>query len=645
MEKNIGALISSLHRIQTPQFQLFGFAALKAIIPTLSSSEKYSIFEQVSKLLLIDSNHVTIEHIERQVTLILELLNSPSNSVGVSSSAESELQLMKHSIQIVIQNLTRCFPKLTFPQRNAILKMVVKSVNNSGPNNTSSSSGSGSAKNQLQLPPVFVYEVILNTLFIQTIASYENEFLSQANKRKNVDNIALSRAAQRRAHRLATSSAPEQYFQVAINFFLTQVTSGALQVNLLDELVNSVQLFFIYLSQIATNEHCTNDYIQNTLQFLASLAPSLYMTSKSHGDDSDAEEMMAMNEHEQKQTNRGFASTISTLYLEYILEILEHSQFHLSLAKDMEQKVSGLENKIQIQHQLLELTDSILQLITTIELAQRQALSMKDHEKLYLRLERETYYVSKVSSMKMLLELSLNCIGGMHKLLDSPSFISILQELLNHELLAVRQKAVIILRERLEELSLSKTKLTSTAASNNNRANNSNLTAEAGLYYDLFVHMKSILDEYLSSSSTIAKNGEIQFHFTSDKSAQSALAQSAAMCLDIMIQYMGGIKSWKDEVTKFLNQLIQRIPVMYKSFQSKALEIYDTGLLDGKKLLGSLLLCLSSQVKVLGAGALPFVQVRSLTYHLFLLTLTLILYTLIFSRKSWQFTVRYIPMN
>ncbi|RYH29359.1 hypothetical protein EON65_08705 [archaeon] len=90
------------------------------------------------------------------------------------------------------------------------------------------------------------------------------------------------------------------------------------------------------------------------------------------------------------------------------------------------------------------------------------------------------------------------------------------------------------------------------------------------------------------------------------------------MCLDILIQLLGGQRSWQSESLAILEELYTIASELYKQVEKCDAAKY---LADAKKLLGSLFLCIATTCRVLGAGSLHHLPVRKVYfYSIFLLT-------------------------
>ena len=120
--------------------------------------------------------------------------------------------------------------------------------------------------------------------------------------------------------------------------------------------------------------------------------------------------------------------------------------------------------------------------------------------------------------------------------------------------------------------------------------------------------MEAITANYLKpliESSTIQEVSE-----------QIPLVQSAIMCADLLLQFMGKTSVWKTEILSFGDLLIGSIPIFYHSSitDKKSLQEMTPLLLDQKKLLGSILLCIATIFRNVGPSLLNKLPVSSLLF-------------------------------
>jgi hypothetical protein len=77
---------------------------------------------------------------------------------------------------------------------------------------------------------------------------------------------------------------------------------------------------------------------------------------------------------------------------------------------------------------------------------------------LNLRVDGTQLRVSPKAIGKHISSWCYEALHTLQKLMDGPSFVAIIQELIDHEQMEVRQKALVILGERLEGMTATKLK-------------------------------------------------------------------------------------------------------------------------------------------------------------------------------------------
>jgi hypothetical protein len=101
------------------------------------------------------------------------------------------------------------------------------------------------------------------------------------------------------------------------------------------------------------------------------------------------------------------------------------------------------------QSEFFEFSESCLELLSAAS-----ASSLINISSLNVYIGNFSTKVSGKGLSKNLKNWSLQLLHTIQKLLDIPSFVSILQELLNHDDIVVRQKALMVLAERLDLMHL-----------------------------------------------------------------------------------------------------------------------------------------------------------------------------------------------
>eukprot|EP01040_Poterioochromonas_malhamensis_P003538 gene3538-3779_t len=553
---DISSIIASLQLISAFQFHSFVFKVFVILLKAEKTHAHY-ILDESSKLFSSLQNQITFEKYLSQVLQMRKIYLKLCPEDLASKESLATMQIIAHRL------FGSNFLDNSQQERQQVLRLLLKLTGDE------------------EEEEVFV--ATYNSIICQTIASYqENSAAAKQQINQNIDTVALSRSAQRRAKRAIISSLPEQLYQ--LSHFLFFHMSTETQVTLLTTLITTAQQYFLAALHSKDGQSADKSFVLESLKFVHNQINSHKMEV-----DGDAEEKG------EEEEGTEYAASISMIYLEFILEILENKKFHRNLVRFIHQAETLIKGKSNdptslsvqslVQQQLLELADTFLQYMVLIENTKTQYGPSQDTEKVSLRLEQDVYSISKYAVAEIMFEGCLNCIHGFQSLLDIPSFISIIQELLNHDLLSVRQRAIVILKDRLQETPIEK-------------------SADIQLYHELFARMKSITTEYLTSliSESASKGKESR-----QSQGQIPLVQSAIMCADILLQHMGKNKAWKNEIVAFMDSIVKAIPVIYQnSIAKKSLSELSAISLDQKKLLGSMLLCQATIYRMLGANMLAY---------------------------------------
>ena len=155
---------------------------------------------------------------------------------------------------------------------------------------------------------------------------------------------------------------------------------------------------------------------------------------------------------------KGSAAASLLLQLEFVFEVLENKTFHRQLLPLIEAE-SGSDT---LQSYFLELSEQVLQLLALSTRTQASAPTPHGDKKKHVH-----NYIS-VQLGDSIVEITVDALGknvgtwcldilkATQKVLDAPSFVAILQELLSHEDSSVRQTALQILSKRLLAMSQGK---------------------------------------------------------------------------------------------------------------------------------------------------------------------------------------------
>lgn len=343
---------------------------------------------------------------ERFLTGILEVLlpilapqSADSNGKGI---------VICSGMQLIIQNLCSSLALMSKIHRKSLLKTTLKVLHNGGSH-------------------VFL---VVHNLLLHTIANYERDFVGRSKNNDQVDTICISKASQRRAQRLLHTSVPEEFFQLSLSLLL-QVPYVDRKLEVLIDFVNTAS----EIVHVSLNDLKKNEQGKALLDAEKSLSYLAKLSAPEKPDLSDGKE---------------YAATLAILHIEYVLEVLENKEYHVQIAKYIADHPGS--NKVQTC--FLELADALLQLINYIDYRKRLPRSSSDNKSgfVLLRLEEEVYSISHIAYMEILSSRCMNVLQSLQLMFDAPTFISIFQELLEHEVLGVRQKVMLVLRERLSRL-------------------------------------------------------------------------------------------------------------------------------------------------------------------------------------------------
>lgn len=185
---------------------------------------------------------------------------------------------------------------------------------------------------------------------------------------------------------------------------------------------------------------------------------------------------------------------------------------------------------------MMEVAECALQICVECE-SLRQARQRSTQRGILLRLENESHQLSAKLLSEIFADLSLNVLGNMQVLLDGPSFLSMIQELLDHDVPAIRQRAIVFLKDRLQSL-LSEKRMSQ---------------IEHGLYLDLCGRLRTIIKTNLTK--LFAEKGDQP---SSSSSANAALslpyAQSALLAIDVLVLKLGKTPQWQTVVMDILGE-------------------------------------------------------------------------------------------
>ena len=290
---------------------------------------------------------------------------------------------------------------------------------------------------------------------------------------------------------------------------------------------------------------------------------------------------------EDDTSSNGAALTI--LLMEYILEFVENTKFHDAIISTFEVN-SGSEMGDEVQSLFLVLCEQLLELLAFSTHIQHSLARSKTMLSVNLGgsdngLASMTVRPSSIA--KRVWMLSLDVIHAIQRLLDGPTFIVILQELINHEHISVRQKSLQILGDRLQLVAGTK------------RARH-----DSALYLDLASQLldsvkESVPDDILATSMESQEVGH-------ELVGRLGIAQSALLGIDILARQFASAKEWASPMTDALGQLSTIVQGVADTIQDFPVDAAVTQ--EVFKLLGSFYLCCGTLCSAAKVRSLPFLE-------------------------------------
>lgn len=274
----------------------------------------------------------------------------------------------------------------------------------------------------------------VSVLLTHALVAYDPEVNVMGTEADNNESyILLSRSAQRKAHRELKSSKPEDIFRLALDFSLRK--SGASQVSSLVAVLRAAHQFF---GSIQRNARKDKSVSASSFESGASVVELTMLEEY-------AESVFDHVNHSHTRNMNGIRASLLLLHLEYVFETLESSSFHRALVSSTRK-----EDGLSLQSMFIEVAEEVLELIALVS----ESLHEREEDsfvQVSLQLGDSSFDITFAQIAQCTHDWGLNIFRSLQKLLDNPTFIAILQELLDHELMPVRQKAVQMLAERLAE--------------------------------------------------------------------------------------------------------------------------------------------------------------------------------------------------
>eukprot|EP01038_Epipyxis_sp_PR26KG_P011017 gene11017-14796_t len=460
---------------------------------------------------------------------------------------------------------------------------------------------------------------ILSILLVHTYVSYEicdftynNNNLSNLSTRDNkqltnISNnqiILLSKSAHKKAFKESKISQPEEFFNLTVNLLVNQQDPSII----LDNLMSLLKLSIECLSSTLHIENDTNQFqiSSKLMSYCSTLINDVYNNNNNNNNN----RIIPSND------SNGF--TLIFLHLQYISDLLENKDFH-NILLEIDENKPNYDLSIKTQNSFLHLIDMILQLLAIVSSVEEGYEHNNDKIQLYsIRVENELINITSKGIASSISQWCYDNIHAIQRLVDLPSFISILQELIQHEKIEVRQKALIILGQRLDTISTQK------------KLGNDD---EMSLFLDLNNNLRELVNNLLPSIATV-------YPINSNIKQQIALGQSSLMCIEVLANYLSKFKDFQKDIEETLKDtmlLIEKLMIKEvksndlvirnekktpKKSKSNQLQVenqqnntQEVVNLENLKLLGSSFLCSSKLCGLLHGDSL--LQLSALMSHLF----------------------------
>jgi hypothetical protein len=391
-----------------------------------------------------------------------------------------------------------------------------------------------------------------------------------------VNSIVISRAAWKKANKMSAHVPHQDIFNLAVDAFLGTRDPVAQCACLVSILNNAHELFLSALE-------------------LSDSPPSIvkYVRASSKGNTSSL-----------LSNSKSISLALSILSLQFVYKVLENESFHRALLPHVNGWVLKNINEDSAssgpQDNFIAICERSLQLLA-LSISTQQRYRKNQNEQSNLRPSNSLQDVSlfdgtlsgsafMVAMAQQSWQLSVDVIDSLQRLLDGPTFLTVLQELLSHSQSQVRQKALHILSKRLENIDV-----------NDN---------ESMLYGDLLEHVKGSVNEVVTFLGAVDKTLDVV------RGTQLVgLAQSGVLCIELLSRHIGAAaKSTSSQKTLDVSlmlclELNDVISVFTKESRFNSEATFVSELL---KLQGSVLLCAVSLCGSIGPRALPRLSVSDI---------------------------------
>lgn len=463
IENDVRQLLDSLSRAKTISLQSTTLKLIKILIEIKPEAIEscISLFGE----LLATSSYGGIIYSSREELLksILSSFIQTRSSMSLKSSLKSAVYLP----QDTIQPFGIHFGEISMNKRVELIKIVLSCL---GP------AALPALTTVLLTHAVISYDRDHNNIFpsffsnrVEKKTTQEAETLTaMLSKPSELNMIVLSRAAQKKAHRLLVTSTSEDIFRQSIELTSSlsceiQISNLVVQMKLVQYMIqHSIQYGYKSIND-TINEIIIDDYENldaetilksNSLvnedygdRFIVDATKSLKYFSLVYNRDK-TKYNTTMNTIDNDDVNPQSALALGLLTLEYVTEIVRNKSFHRSILQ-----LKSDDNKEDLLHQyFLEFVEEILELLSLAGSIQVMSASAKQStsKSFTVLLGHEYIEVNAFSMGKTIESQVLELLQHVQRLLDAPTFVQVMEELLIHENQNIRHKSLQILAQRLE---------------------------------------------------------------------------------------------------------------------------------------------------------------------------------------------------
>jgi hypothetical protein len=456
VDGDVRLLLSSITATKASTVQTASLRLLKVLL-ALNPASVVPSMQALGELLAASSTHMQAGK-EGLVEQILRTFVTFLPEAGAASGADGSAMP-----QYLLQSLCQHFYVMPHHRRGALLKMALGTMK--------APATLAVAVNLLLVHSYVAHEVETST----TNAGAARNAATNSTEGSEDAMILLSKSAHRRAQRELKASVPEELFSLATELMLMRTPNT--QVNVIIALLSGAhRLLDVALGNASELSHSAVG--GNTEDAQVDTTASLTYCNNLLR----AHPATAASAHASAHSDRGHAATLAILHLELIIEVLENRTFHQLLVAAAD--ASGSTAASVVQEYFMSFADGVLQLLAMSSAVEQGLGAGRTKELLTLCVDGTQIRLPPKALGKHITGWCYEAQRTLQRLMDGPSFVvsslcphicfsnpelivviifififqAIIQELINHEQTEVRQKALVILGERLEGMSAGKLK-------------------------------------------------------------------------------------------------------------------------------------------------------------------------------------------